>query len=1319
MKIEQSYMHRSSQPASLVKDTFGSDPELTHQQKLKNIKRTGIACAFGIVLSLPQFIMPFFFGDEVIQSLQVQLIVYGAINFILCLVGFSWSRSQSILGNKSSSYGGFTGDDITIFYNPLGDCLFGFGSLFAVVNLLMTYLPFALYGFNRAQYIAEFGEESSQLAAFNKNYQALFITYGILSFIIAIILSISAYASYHCSATFKTLRIFGNLYNIAWGFFCVWGAYTVKKIQGYLALSAFKSLISSNLLEAAYIILLIYASFSFVVYLVITLKKRTPHVTLGTFFLVLIVVLTGMNYGIAKSSFEIKRSFTKDCVNQLNELPDSELANFGCTKYVMKDNQLDTSCKDSETLNKYYKFNWEQSVKDGKPFYVSTLENACLNGNCCRSVGYYYAYYPYQLYFIFITLTLIGLLITYICFHLSHKEKIAVEGKKDFQFNIVDGLFFLLLLSLVIGTCVVLRHTTSTLPDLRSKHISTEAPPQPQPEPQPEPQPNPEPKPTDPNEPTQPNFKLNVGKNAWLNDYINENVLSMKEYSNKECQLVKNLISDDLFQGSFDFNVDESSEGKGIRVSILASRGNFKYEKDNSGKLFFLETDDVKNIVFSFISNNSAKKNMPFFSILGLPQDVNTFLNTQLYYCGTNPSNLPHFLIENYVVDVPKIAPSSENDKSQEGFKKSIQHGHSSKLNKMIKSTFAQTSPGTAALVEKYEKYIESKKQNSSQGSLESGDSYPQEQCQNFYNEELKRTDICNFYQGNVADRKGSFSFITKSLKIGEAKQNIVGRVVAIDSKDSTQIKYIPVCNQNVIVNVFNEVGQEVLLAQATTDSATGQFTFSIPTLPSTVRYSAKLLISNKSYQDTVKIIQLGGLNSEISQQLGDIHLTNIYSKPQELQASNQCTGESIVKTPETNMVSKKSKQNKSSQKQNKEKSLNPLEKKTNLVDNWCDEYTKQKNINDKYCPFNSLFSTSTQQPVSSSFALFQTQQSISGEQELPPISRFSASKIQGVQFRNIEIHLNDILLSGKKDTKSSKKATQDSKQVSVSEGAVIKLYQNNVNCSDGLENSNPLFVGEVESSDNLGASLTVYNQILGDYTLEVTYKNRNYHSYCQPFTLAYDGTNTNFVLNAPIVRRNMSYKGSGVVVLENRFLQNGSEHLGATLGMSIVFNEDKECLVSAYNRQCADHSYVKTQYAQAISFKNTYNRNSLFFVSKMANTPSEQTLVEKSRVQGKEIPNDPSLRVNNSVFLQQDIVVKVYVPESEYEVSTYYPPIYDSRLSSNTQLTWLAFCFDGNYGLISQKPINQYYDNQTKKSFPSASFCDSFYKSNPFQGPK
>lgn len=81
----------------------------------------------------------------------------------------------------------------------------------------------------------------------------------------------------------------------------------------------------------------------------------------------------------------------------------------------------------------------------------------------------------------------------------------------------------------------------------------------------------------------------------------------------------------------------EEEQDKAIRVSLIASKGSFEYEKESSGKVFIMRSNEVKEHMFNFIVTNPAKTNMPFFSVVGMPNDVNGFLNSSLYYCGVNP----------------------------------------------------------------------------------------------------------------------------------------------------------------------------------------------------------------------------------------------------------------------------------------------------------------------------------------------------------------------------------------------------------------------------------------------------------------------------------------------------------------------------------------------------------------------------------------------------------------------------------------------------------------------------------------------------------
>lgn len=228
-------------------------------------------------------------------------------------------------------------------------------------------------------------------------------------------------------------------------------------------------------------------------------------------------------------------------------------------------------------------------------------------------------------------------------------------------------------------------------------------------------------------------------------------------------------------------------------------------------------------------------------------------------------------------------------------------------------------------------------------------------------------------------------------------------------------------------------------------------------------------------------------------------------------------------------------------------------------------------------------------------------------------------------------------------------------KDAKVGEDAIVQLFRNNIDCRTA-DSSKAMFVG----ASNPSSLIIVNNYALGDYTLRVTNLNGKFYSYCQPFTLSFDDSKSNYILNASLVLRS-DEQGSGVVVLENQFLPGSEDQLAATLGMSVIFNDDKECLVATYNRRCADFKYIKTSFAQAISFEHTYIRYHLFFVSKLPFSQAEQTLLERSRLSSLQTENSNKLSVDNSVFIQKDLILKVYAPGSEYEIASYSPPIYSS----------------------------------------------------------
>jgi len=108
----------------------------------------------------------------------------------------------------------------------------------------------------------------------------------------------------------------------------------------------------------------------------------------------------------------------------LYDFPEDTLASLGCSKYIQVDGQLDTTCQKDESLKKYFKVDWDVKVQNGKELHEEDKPDACLNGNCCKTYSEFYAHKPRVLAFVIISLTIIGFLITYVCFHLSTKEKV-------------------------------------------------------------------------------------------------------------------------------------------------------------------------------------------------------------------------------------------------------------------------------------------------------------------------------------------------------------------------------------------------------------------------------------------------------------------------------------------------------------------------------------------------------------------------------------------------------------------------------------------------------------------------------------------------------------------------------------------------------------------------------------------------------------------------------------------------------------------------------------------------------------------------------
>lgn len=185
--------------------------ELPPSLKQRLINRTALFSTIGLVVSIALFVLPYFMSSTITSLQQILLIIIvGGLNFIVSLLALSWTRSRQILSRSILAKN--DQQDFTIFYNPMGDAAFGLGLLQIFLNVLAFIAPIFLYDVNKAKYIATSG--SSTIGDFNTRYIVFFSIIAFLLLIMLGVLAIIVNATLKCSATPKTFRIFGYIYNV-------------------------------------------------------------------------------------------------------------------------------------------------------------------------------------------------------------------------------------------------------------------------------------------------------------------------------------------------------------------------------------------------------------------------------------------------------------------------------------------------------------------------------------------------------------------------------------------------------------------------------------------------------------------------------------------------------------------------------------------------------------------------------------------------------------------------------------------------------------------------------------------------------------------------------------------------------------------------------------------------------------------------------------------------------------------------------------------------------------------------------------------------
>lgn len=144
---------------------------------------------------------------------QILLIaIPGGLNLAVSLIALLWSKSRQILLPEPVKAGDVK--DFSMFYNPLGDAAFGFGILSIILNVLTLAAPVLLYDANKGKVVASSNNSASSMNDFFLDYIVFFAIIAVMALIMLCVLAAIVNATYYCSATAKTFRIFGYIYNV-------------------------------------------------------------------------------------------------------------------------------------------------------------------------------------------------------------------------------------------------------------------------------------------------------------------------------------------------------------------------------------------------------------------------------------------------------------------------------------------------------------------------------------------------------------------------------------------------------------------------------------------------------------------------------------------------------------------------------------------------------------------------------------------------------------------------------------------------------------------------------------------------------------------------------------------------------------------------------------------------------------------------------------------------------------------------------------------------------------------------------------------------
>ena len=183
--------------------------------------------------------------------------------------------------------------------------------------------------------------------------------------------------------------------------------------------------------------------------------------------------------------------------------------------------------------------------------------------------------------------------------------------------------------------------------------------------------------------------------------------------------------------------------------------------------------------------------------------------------------------------------------------------------------------------------------------------------------------------------------------------------------------------------------------------------------------------------------------------------------------------------------------------------------------------------------------------------------------------------------------------------------------------------------------------------------------------------------------------------------------------------------NVSLSLQSSFNYNENQMCLSSYYQSTCGDMQSLSKKTAGGLDFQEidinfVGNYTYLLYVQKLQNESDALSLYELEQMGN--LNNTENFTINNQDFTDSKPFIQIYVKEMMHPLENFEAPGLGETDLKEADLIWLAFCFNGSIGEVSEREVQQYWSKvEANASFynrlvgyrnmvPDAGICGNLY---------